>query len=196
MAERGYMGARDSIIETFRKAVLGGAYRSVTVSSICRDAGISRNTFYRYFHDRREIIAAIFDENVIEPMRSLNVLLPVKTAFKNTTFIQEGYYEAIKEDGDFYLGLVSPVHSENYEFVSALCKVLIKWNCEVLKKVGFSGAEWERDYIARYFSVSQAAVTEQWLVDGMDVPVADLARLFARLANPYWDNEFNNTHNY
>ena len=39
-------------------------YSKITVSSICREAGISRSTFYRSFHSKQECLRALIDQHL------------------------------------------------------------------------------------------------------------------------------------
>ncbi len=44
------------------EAMLNGTYDSISISSLCRDAGLSRKTFYRLFDSKTDVLTALLDQ--------------------------------------------------------------------------------------------------------------------------------------
>ena len=70
---RRYAARRDEIVQRTLPVVEhllseGGSYVTLKVEQILRDASLSRSTFYRYFKDKNELLAALI-EPVLEDVR-------------------------------------------------------------------------------------------------------------------------------
>ena len=61
------METKSRIIEEYKKLVKEKKTTDITVAEICRNAGISRATFYSYFHDRYEITETIMLDEIEGP---------------------------------------------------------------------------------------------------------------------------------
>lgn len=46
------MDTRLVIENSFKELLIASSYKNVSVSDICKKAGISRKTFYEYFHSK------------------------------------------------------------------------------------------------------------------------------------------------
>ena len=57
-----FVETKNRIIEEYKKLVKEKKTADITVAEICRNAGISRTTFYSYFHDRYEITETSLDK--------------------------------------------------------------------------------------------------------------------------------------
>lgn len=68
--------ARQRIIDAAQRMFLKKGYTGATVDEIAVDAGLSRATFYLYFKSKKEVIAALVEEN-IGPFRDLFAVLPL-----------------------------------------------------------------------------------------------------------------------
>jgi len=62
---------RMQIIEGGKTLFFGRGYRKVTVEDICREAGASRMTFYKYFSNKMELFKTIWDGLIDESYRHL-----------------------------------------------------------------------------------------------------------------------------
>lgn len=59
-----------ALLEKARELFWKHGVRRVSVEEICREAGVSKMTFYRYFPNKIELAKAVFDEAVEEGLRS------------------------------------------------------------------------------------------------------------------------------
>lgn len=53
-------GAREQIVEAARACFVRFGTEKTSMSDVAREAGVSRGTVYRYFHDRADLIEAVF----------------------------------------------------------------------------------------------------------------------------------------
>lgn len=60
-AGRGREATREAVVATALRLFAERGYLGVRVEDIAREAGVSRATFYKYFSEREEILAALFD---------------------------------------------------------------------------------------------------------------------------------------
>ena len=61
------MNSKEKIIEKYIELVLKKRTPDVSVTELCEETGISRNTFYHYFQDRYAVVEAIFINETEEP---------------------------------------------------------------------------------------------------------------------------------
>ena len=54
---------RERLMRTAMDLIAGEGYRTVTVSRICRECGVSVGTFYQYFTSKKDIIALLTREH-------------------------------------------------------------------------------------------------------------------------------------
>ena len=59
-------------------------------------------------------------------------------------------------------------------------------NHKILDVMGYSKDSWERDYIAYFFSSSNALLIQRWIRSGMTVPPEEMAKLFDRMTTSFW----------
>ena len=63
------METKDKIVEKYIELVLKRKTADISVTEICKEAEISRKTFYNYFKDRLEVVEAVFIDDIEKPMR-------------------------------------------------------------------------------------------------------------------------------
>ena len=62
------MNKKDSIIKTYKRLVVERKTAEISVSEICREAEVSRKTFYNHFIDRFEVIEQILISDIETPL--------------------------------------------------------------------------------------------------------------------------------
>lgn len=160
----------------------------MTVRDICDAAGISRKTFYVYFHDRRAIVERAFARDVMRPSYELLDLLGFEQVRRLQPNMHERQFRAIGGDGDFYASLAVPGSGGDEAFLNAARNGFYDMNRAVLERAGYSSDERRLDYVADYFASAKAHLLEKWILGGYDLPVAQLARLYEAAALPFWQS--------
>ena len=119
-------------------------YFKITVTEICREAHLSRKTFYDNFQDKEEILEAIFEDDVVKPILTMNSLLSVNQSRDLMEMYMQNVYTPICNDKEFYQRLVRPMKGVDDTFIRVVTNSLEKLNHHIMADV--SSAEGvERD---------------------------------------------------
>lgn len=177
---------RAAIEGGFRALIAQKPYRSITVSDVCERAHISRKTFYVYFANKEEIVAAIFRRDVVKPLEDFNALFAHHEVQEMGSLIYVKMYQALYDNRIFYEQLVRPLRGRDDTFIRVVTNVIYDYNLTLMSGLGFSVGSREEDYVAYFFASSQAMLMQKWICDGMEMPVAELADLYMRMCAPFW----------
>ena len=182
------MDTRVVIEDSFKELVEASSYKNVSVSDICKKAGISRKTFYEYFHSKEDIVRSYFERHTIDSMRfihgSMGYLSPEESMQSQCTHL----YYSIKEDSDYYTRIVGDgLGDSGGVLVRSLTNAIHAYNLEVFDRIiGDHEDSWSFDYAAYFFAASQAMLIKKWIQDGAKVPPADLGSLYIKMASGFW----------
>ena len=187
MSMEGNMSAKEALERSFKQLVLTTPYDKITISEICRNAHLSRKTFYANFEGKEDIVAKIFEEGAVQPIRLLNRTLTTQQAANLAAALTENIYTYLERERDYYKKLVGPPFDRNDTFRKVATECIAQLDREILD-VTFNVSEMERDYAACYFGASQAAICEKWIMDDMPIPATELAALYKKFTSSYWGN--------
>jgi AcrR family transcriptional regulator len=65
----------DNLLEAGKKLFWKYGFKRVSIDEICREAGISRMTFYRFFENKTDLAKTIFEHVAAEGVNSFNDIL-------------------------------------------------------------------------------------------------------------------------
>ncbi len=180
------MGAKEAFEKSFRELVMKMPYFKITVTEICREAHLSRKTFYDNFQDKEEILEAIFEDDVVKPILTMNSLLSVNQSRDLMEMYMQNVYTPICNDKEFYQRLVRPMKGVDDTFIRVVTNSLEKLNHHIMADV--SSAEGvEREYVAYFFASSQAMLMQKWIFDGMPLTPEELGSLYKKMTGSYWE---------
>ena len=180
------MGAKEAFEKSFRELVMRLPYWKITVTEICREAHLSRKTFYDNFQDKEEILEAIFENDVVKPILTMNSLLSANQSRDLMEMYMQNVYTPIYKDKEFYQRLVRPMKGVDDTFIRVVTNSLEKLNHQIM--ADFSPAEGiEREYVAYFFASSQAMLMQKWIFDGMPLTPEDFGTLYKKLTGAYWE---------
>ena len=154
----------DVLIELMKNMSLD----KITVKDIVDKAGVSRQTFYYYFHDIYEVIEWYLDDLAEKTIGEFNYnedwiygyLVVLRWAKANKTILMNIYYSVSREMIEFYLNRTL------YDYV--LQVVLRKGaNRNVTLK--------QKEFIANFYTMSLNAVTLDWMRKNMKEEPEQLA---------------------
>ena len=159
----------------YRVMVASTALGDITVSELCRRAGVSRKTFYTYFKDRDDVLVQIIQDDIATPVKQLFPLFGTANEAVSTQIFHEKLYTTIYENRDFYQRVVT----QNREriFVHALQTCIMDCNAFVNELLGGSKTK-KFEYASRFLAAGQTAIVVKWIREGMDVPPAEIASWF------------------
>lgn len=117
---------KQALLLTARGLFWKHGFRRVTIEEICREAGVSKMTFYRHFDNKKDLAKAVFDEvitNSTETFRNIFQNKHISTAEKMQKLLlikMEGSNDISREFlQDFYsnpeLGLTSHIEARTKE---------------------------------------------------------------------------------
>lgn len=178
-------GAREAIERSFRELVIAMPYAKITVTEICRKAHLSRKTFYDNFQDKEEILEAIFEDDVSNPIYTMNELLSLDQSRGMMDVYMENVYTPIFEDREFYERLVRPMKGVDDTFIRVVTHSLERLNKDIMGRISDISAL-ELDYVAYFFASSQAMLMQKWIFDGMPFTPRELGDLYKSMAGAYW----------
>lgn len=181
------MGAKEAFERSFRELVKDLPYSKITVTEICRKAHLSRKTFYDNFQDKEEVLEAIFEDDVVKPIITMNALLTARQSFDLMELYMQNVYTTIYEDKDFYQRLVRPMKGVDDTFLRVVTHSLERLNHSIMSEVS-TVQGLEREYVAYFFASSQAMLMQKWIFDGMPLTPEELGTLYKQMAGYYWES--------
>jgi AcrR family transcriptional regulator len=154
----------------------------ISIKEICERAGLSRSTFYLYYHDQYELLRKIEEEAFIEMEK---IFSPYKSGERKsdgrvtTAFLQDILQSIADNSNSIHILL-----SENGD--GAFQKRFFRNGIESIRQfTEATGVKPQDKGVATYRSVFLAggilSLVQEWLQNGMDTPVPDLAKMLARL---------------
>lgn len=179
------MGAKVAIETSFKKLVMRMPYDKITVAEICREAHLSRKTFYANFQDKEAVFASMFERDAIGPMRTLNETLTFEQAKSISHVFTENLYAYFEREKDFYSRLVKPMFGIDDTFIRVVTRAIYKLDREIMLDFNM-GTDLQEDYMAYFFASSQAMFCQKWIADGMPMTPKQLAELYHKMTGSFW----------
>lgn len=179
------MDANLSIDETvkacFRDMVITDSFKKVTVSSLCKQANISRKTFYNYFNDKYAVLECIFSDDATAATEKIYPLFSEKDFDISPPLLTERMYQGLYDNKEFYLRVVS--EDDAHIFIRIVQKCTTELHKRLVKGDGGRLDDKVR-YACCYGSGAQSAIITQWVRDGMTIPPHQLAEWTAEWMLP------------
>lgn len=157
----------DGIQTGFRKLAQEMPYAGLTVSELCAQARISRNTFYAYFTSLDELLEHVLEKltrEYIDRIKHYHVPDDIGA-------ITREFYLFSVEQGKFYDNLI---RSENCQAIGS--RLLMRFVRETWKSFPWFSAlrKEERDLPLRFIHNTGASLYRQWVLDGKKIPLEDM----------------------
>lgn len=172
----------EKILSAMRELVSLVPFEKITVSEICLHTNISRNTFYKYFKDKNDIIEHIITQSITKPMNELRNLytnheLP-------PTFLMEWMYQQFYNDREFYEQI------SNYTGQNSFESFIFQHTSEIIKDklVAHPLEAIEKEYTIFFYAKSHTDLLIKWIRDGMIVEPKTIASYYEKWTLPLWQN--------
>jgi AcrR family transcriptional regulator len=172
------LDVKASVVKSFKELLATAPLEQITVSGICGKSFISRRTFYKHFACKNSIAEHIIAADITEPIEGFRKLVKaaeMKTAGK---FVLELMYKRVYENRDFYFQLFK--HGGKPIFIDTVTAELTKMNNRALSSKGLM--EVDKEYMAYFYSASQAMLMVKWIDDKMVVSPKQLSNYYYFLA--------------
>ena len=171
------MNSKEKIIEKYIELVLKKRTPEISVTELCEESGISRNTFYHYFQDRYAVVEAIFINEIEEPMK-----LGFEMEIHSTTVISIMYRNFLKKK-DFYI-IVMREEGRNTLFENIISRIQ-KFSQPFFDEV--ISDKTKAEYIAHKFSATQAFLIKKWMSGGMKESPEFMADIYFSELHDYFN---------
>ena len=151
------MNSKEKIIEKYIELVLKKKTPDISVTELCEETGISRNTFYHYFQDRYSVVEAIFINDIEEPMKmgfEMEIHSEIETSIMYRNFLKKK---------DFYM-IVMREEGRNTLFENIIARIQ-KFNTPIFENV--VPDKKRAEYLSYKYSSTQAMLIKKWMSDGM-----------------------------
>ncbi|MDR2185376.1 MAG: TetR/AcrR family transcriptional regulator [Treponema sp.] len=170
---------RESLVELMKeKSIL-----NISIREICEKAGVSRSTFYTYYKDQYELLEQMEEETFIELDRVIKKYNPsgAMPAARELTAMLEDVLRYVA--GNYHS--IQVFLSENGEsgFQRKIAKFLAD-RIRLLRNTGQSNTipdEKTLNYCSAFMRDGCIVIIQEWLKNGMDMGINDMAKLLARL---------------
>jgi AcrR family transcriptional regulator len=167
----------DSLVECMKTTPI----RDIPIKAICAGAEVSRSTFYNYYKDQYDLLREIEDQTFIEIDKIIQPYIKMVTKSHNHAVINllhDILQNIINNNNSIQVLL-----SENGD--SAFQKKFFRNGIEVAQKIteGVSIKPQEKSvsgYGFIFVVAGMLALVQEWLKNGMDAPVSELAKIITR----------------
>ncbi|MDR1174599.1 MAG: TetR family transcriptional regulator C-terminal domain-containing protein [Treponema sp.] len=154
----------------------------ITIREICEVAGLSRSTFYTYYNDQYDLLREIEEETFIETDKILRPYIKVvkKSSGRETTALLQDVLQYIAGNSNSIQVLLSKNGDSTFQ------KRFFRKGIEAMWRfTEAAGIKSQDKGVAAYCSVfligGILSLVQEWLQNGMDTPVPEMAKMLFRL---------------
>ncbi len=177
MEDRRILKTKEAIQRSFFTLLQEKQLNKITVAEICRMANIGRGTFYLHYLDVYDLYDKVESELYAGLYELFEAAFPT-TNHENGRKLAEGLSTYIEQRKDIFLLLIR--HGDRH----SLQKLKRAFNEKVLAENRriHPDEDLQYDAVEAIFVVSgMVGVMEEWLVDGMILPRAEVAAMLDRI---------------
>jgi AcrR family transcriptional regulator len=159
---------------------------NITIKEICDRAGLSRSTFYTYYKDQYDLLRQIENDTFIEARKVMQPYMNLarKPGKVNAAVIFQDLLQYIAGNSNSIQVLLSENGDSAFQkkFFRNGIEFARQFRKTFRKTAGLKPQSEESDKYGLTFWVSGAlALVQEWLKNGMDTPVPELAKMLTRL---------------
>ena len=151
------------------------ALSSVTVSALCTKTGLSRSTFYYHFIDLYDLMAWIFDTEIILPLQ--NYLSTHEVG--NWSYGTRMSLEAMFADRDFYCQAVKlDVQNSLQDFMRQRNRD--SWELLLSRYLEGTHQKYDKEtleFLTTFIAQAISNMTIDWAKEGMTIPVDRMCKM-------------------
>ncbi len=159
------------------------SFEYITVSELCKEAGVNRTTFYLHYETLTDLLCettqCLLDDFLAYfTQDKTNMKIDLHTcSLKELNFICDEYIipylTYIKEHKEVFA--VAMNNLKLFGFDDVYARLFVHILNPVLER--FHYPESDRKYVMMYYLNGLNAISQQWLIDGCEKPIADIARI-------------------
>lgn len=167
---------RMQIVEALQDLARSMPFEEVAVTTVCREAGISRATFYRYFQDKYEVVQWLWNVPGEVILKQCGVTLGWYESNLEMLRFFTGYRDlftsALKSDAD-YNSVLNHGHRRRAQYLADAIRA--RDPALLTKDVEFQ---------IEFFVLAESQVIGRWAIDGMPETPEALARHIEQCVPP------------
>lgn len=164
-------GAAEAIMASLEELLDTVPYEKITVTQLCKRAGLSRKAFYSHFDDKDDVLRRIVQRDLSTPVTTLMPYLTLADMEEGGKLLTRHIYESMYQHRDFYMRATMQNH------IAILGDVMREVLTDTTLLV-FRGENMEPSekylYAAEFTSGANVAVMDRWFRDGMVIPPEQL----------------------
>jgi len=164
------------IVETLSSMMKEQPLEKIKVSELCKQAGISRTTFYEYFHDVFAVATWLWDHLMVESLYQMGLSLNHFDAHV------KNFYSLLEHREFFAFAFKSTDLNSVFEHGSRVVKGYIIANAS--KNAGRALTAYELLQI-EFRNAGAAHMTRVWIDTGMKETPEEMAQLFQEFTPPF-----------
>lgn len=166
---------KDTIKKTLTALVRTKSISSVTVHQLCRQAAISRTTFYRHYKDIYDVVEECEDDMI----RSLQEII-LCSKNQSPEEILSIVFSNMKENPESYLPMVMIDNDRINSKILHMCKKQLEES--IKKKYGVSDSE-KTDIILSYIIGGVNSAIAEWIKGDFALSPEEMTRITAKMLN-------------
>ncbi len=167
------MVLKQSLLELMKEQPIG----KITVTDICREADINRNTFYTHYASPHDLLSQIQDELFLEIRRSIERLAGTETI---SGLLME-ICQAIADNGELCKIVISE-HGDK-AFLGRVLNIAREESLTEWEKRKKNAKREELEMMYLFTANGSIAVIEEWLRGGMKETPRQIARFINEISN-------------
>lgn len=158
-------------------------FEYITVSELCKEAGVNRTTFYLHYETLTDLLCettqSLLDDFIAYFTKDkTNMKIDLRTcSLKELNFICDEYINPyltyIKDNKEVFAVAMNNLNL--FGFDDVYTRLFDQFLNPVLER--FHYPESDRKYVMMYYLNGLTAISQQWLNDGCEKPIADIARI-------------------
>ena len=154
------------LAEAAKKCMASSGTDAMTVTQIVQTCGVTRQTFYRNFQDKYDLINWYFDVLAQMSFKQMGISLTLREGLLKK-------FEFIKGEGQFFAAAFSS-ESQNclmeYDY-----QCIYQFYCDIIHKQGVDKIPEELEFLLRMYCRGSIAMTVEWATTGMKMSPEQLA---------------------
>ncbi len=154
------MYTKDNIINTYKRIVAERKNADISVSELCREAGIARKTFYYHFTDRYDVLEQILITDIETPL-----IKALKLNYEHKELVRL-IFENLLLDRDFYR--IAMLENAQNSLFETTVQHLADITTDYYRDDDRAGlTKHEIEYINYRFAVEITFMIRKWMMEGM-----------------------------
>ena len=154
------------LAEAAKKCMAASGTDAMTVTQIVQTCGVTRQTFYRNFQDKYDLINWYFDVLAQMSFKQMGISMTLREGLVKK-------FEFIKGEGQFFAAAFSS-ESQNclmeYDY-----QCIYQFYCDIIHKQGVDKIPEELEFLLRMYCRGSIAMTVEWATTGMKMSPEQLA---------------------